>query len=267
MINLSNASFSARAANEILNQALEYENNISKISLPDAPHFSLKQVLEAGKEAGLSFKSIETAADAYFDEQTTRRTNLTKTRITEECVLESEADQLTIWHQVLSELTCRMGGQPAIQTFKYKENIWKLTDRTGNDTTIKLHKQGKKVKLMLSQKLSYFGLGIESLLSGWSIAAVIGVYFFVFLPTSRTFNGFFIVGLMALLPLLFRRILKRKRAKKIRNFEQLADQINDQIPRFKITPENIDESKTASKTHSDQLFSIRKEFTKRDPRF
>jgi hypothetical protein len=267
MIDYTNASFSANVANEILSRALEYQNNNSKISLPDIPHFTLEQVFDAGKEAGLTYKSIETAADAYFDEQVIRRTNLTKTRITEERVLESEADQLTIWHQVLSELTYRMGGKPVIQTFKYKENIWKLTDRTGNDTTIKLHKQGRKVKLMLSQKISYYGPAVESLLSGWSIAAIIGLYFFVFMPTSLALNSVIIIGLMALMPLLIRRILERKRTRKINQFERLADQITDQIPRFKIATEKKSGGEAEPKTDSNKLFSIRKEFTKRDTRF
>lgn len=267
MIDYSNASFSASVTYEILSRALEYENKKFDLSLPDNSQFSLEQVLEIGNRAGLSFKNIEAAADAYFDEQVIRRTKITKTRITEERVLESEADQLAIWNQVLSELTYRMGGKPVIQTFKYKENIWKLTDRTGNDTTIKLHKQGSKVKLMLSQKISYFGLGTESLLSGWTISALIGSYFFIFMPTSMAMNSLLTIGLMALLPLLFRRILNRTRAKKIRQFERLADQITDQIPRFTVIADNEDVNNSESKPQSDQLFSIRKEFTNRDPRF
>ncbi len=267
MIDYSNASFSARVAYEILSRALEYENKKSDLSLPDATQYSMEEVLKAGNNAGLSFKNIEAAADAYFDEQVIRRTKITKTRITEERVLESEADQLAIWHQVLSELAYRMGGKPVIQTFKYKENIWKLTDRTGNDTTIKLHKQGSKVKLMLSQKISYFSLVAESLLSGWCVSAIIGIYFFVFMPTSLAVNSLLTIGLMALLPLVFRQILKRKRARKINQAERLADQITDQIPRFNIIVDSEDENYSESKSKSDSLFSIRKEFTKREPRF
>lgn len=267
MIDYSNASFTPDTAHEIMSRAMEYADFKNKTSLPDSKSYTMQQLLDAGKEAGLSLKVIETTVDAYFDEQVIRRSNITKTRITEERVLDSEADKEIIWQQVISEIIYRMGDNPVIRSLKNKDNQWILSDRTGKDTIIKLNKNGKRVKLLLSRKISYAGPVKESFAAGWTISLIIGINLMVFVPISTLTFIVTILLMMVVLPLLIKKILVKKREKRIRQFERLTEQITEQIPRFKVSPEKQPENEIEPNKGQQNLFSIRKSFTKRDTRF
>ena len=183
---MSERQFSEDAVREIIRLAMEQEREEAE-QAENKHGLTISELVEIGKDVGLSEKEIREAAKKFSSKPLTKKSRVTNTANIEERIFSSDLSKEELWDFIEGELYDQFGETTMFGALgsPLPDCHWKHMSASGVQTSASLRKVDGKYKLRISQTVGMMSPVWESILIGIlpAILLTIGAVF-VFKPSS-----------------------------------------------------------------------------------
>ena len=164
---MSEKQFSEDAVREIIRLAMEQEREEAE-QAENKHGLTISELVEIGKDVGLSEKDIREAAKKFNSSPLTKKSRVTNTDNIEERIFSSDLPKDELWDFIQGELYDQFGETTLFGSLGSPppDYHWKHMSASGVQTTASLRKIEDKYKLRISQTLGMISPVWEGILVG-----------------------------------------------------------------------------------------------------